>query len=82
MTADSPTGKVLERGDTGDNMARKKTDTPKRNGRVLGAYLSDELYRALTEFVRSNRPAPYHAEVLRVALEDFLAARGFWPPKK
>jgi hypothetical protein len=40
-----------------------------------------ELFSALEKYVAETRPAPTEAAALRIALEEFLEKRGFWPPK-
>lgn len=39
-----------------------------------------ELFDALTAYIEATRPQPTDSAVLRVALEEFLASKGFWPP--
>ena len=41
-----------------------------------------ELFAALERYVSESRPAPTEASALRIALEEFLEKRGFWPPKE
>lgn len=38
-----------------------------------------ELFEALAAYLAGTVPAPAKSAVLRVALEEFLAKRGFWP---
>ena len=38
------------------------------------------LFDAMERFIASSRPQPTESECLRVALEEFLQKRGFWPP--
>ncbi len=40
-----------------------------------------ELFAALEAYREATRPQPSEAECLRTALEEFLRAKGFWPPK-
>ena len=49
---------------------------------TIAAKVSVSLSEALEAFVSSNRLKPRLNSILVAALEDFLQARGFWPPKK
>ncbi len=40
-----------------------------------------ELFTALEKFVEEAKPQPTEAAVLRLALEEFLEKRSYWPPK-
>lgn len=39
-----------------------------------------ELFDAMERYIADTRPQPTEAASLRTALEEFLTARGFWPP--
>lgn len=41
-----------------------------------------ELFAAMEKYISETRPSPTEAAVLRIALEEFLEKRGFWPPKE
>lgn len=41
-----------------------------------------DLFAALEKYRAETRPQPSESECLRVALEEFLAARGYWPKGK
>ncbi len=43
-------------------------------------HLPGPLQEAFAKYLDASKPRPYKSEVLRTALEEFLAARGFWPP--
>lgn len=45
-------------------------------------HLSQELLAAFDEYLSKTKPEPSEASALRLALEEFLEKRGFWPPKK
>lgn len=53
--------------------------TPRVDPRLV-FHLSPELLDALTEHIEATRPKPGLSSVLRVAVEDYLRARGLWPP--
>lgn len=57
----------------------KKTSADRHTQPRESFHLSVELRQALIDYVDSQRPAPDKSEVLRVALEEFLERRGFWP---
>lgn len=62
-------------------MAKKRA--PKGSGRSgipRTIYLQPELQDALDRYIASLRPSPSYTGVAAAALEDFLRARGFWPP--
>lgn len=40
------------------------------------------LFDALGDYCRAQRPEIDEAAAMRTALEDFLSAKGFWPPKQ
>lgn len=41
-----------------------------------------ELFAAMERYIAETRPSPTEAAVLRLALEEFLGKRGYWPPKE
>ena len=41
-----------------------------------------ELFAALDRYATATRPSPTESAVMRIALEEFLEKRGFWPPKE
>ncbi len=43
-------------------------------------HMDPELHDALKQYLASIRPTPDKSATLRAALEDFLEAKGFWPP--
>lgn len=51
-----------------------------RTGASLSIWLSGPLMAALESFIHQSRPHPTKTSVIEAALEDFLAARGLWPP--
>jgi hypothetical protein len=70
-------------------MARKKKTTdeqqperqpPKRSGKPIQAYISDEMHDALQAFIENSRPRPTMTSVVEMALEDLLRKVGAWPP--
>ncbi len=44
-------------------------------------HMEPELHAAFMQYLASVRPTPDKSATLRAALEDFLQARGHWPPK-
>ncbi len=40
-----------------------------------------ELFEALAACIEATRPPPSESAVIRLALEEYLEKRGFWPPK-
>ena len=71
-----------------DGMAKNKSKSgpaaapePERKPQVaISLRMSKQLAEALDAYVHSLRPEPFTTSVLKTALEDFLAAKGFWPP--
>ena len=59
-------------------MTKKKPGPPKSAipSKNVGLKIPQPLFDALDRHVRKKRPAPTHQEVIRVALEDYLAAQG------
>jgi hypothetical protein len=56
------------------------TSSPPRPGqRALGVYIDDKLAAALSAYLGSTRPKTSKTAVVEVALEEFLAGRGYWP---
>lgn len=47
---------------------------------VIMGRLSVPISKALDAYFAGTRPTPPLNAVIRVALEDFLRAKGFWPP--
>lgn len=45
-------------------------------------HAAPELFAAMERYILEARPAPSEAAVLRIALEEFLEKRGYWPPKE
>jgi len=43
--------------------------------------VSPKLLEAIDAYIESLRPEPSRTAVWTVAMEDFLAAHGFWPPE-
>jgi hypothetical protein len=41
-----------------------------------------DLYDALERYLASLRPSPDKSTVYRVAIEDFLTDKGFWPTEE
>lgn len=70
-------------------MDSKKPSGRKRGRKPTGrtptvpllARVSPSLAEALQRYIDEQRPAPSQNSVLETAIEDFLAAKGFWPPK-
>lgn len=59
----------------------KRTAGVDRHTKPRKAFHADqELFDALERFINASRPAPTESECLRIALEEFLAKRGHWPP--
>jgi hypothetical protein len=73
-------------GSTIPDMAKKKTNKPGRpsSGRTptttIFARVPPDLGKAIDDYLDSLRPAPTLTAIVRVALEEFLQAKGFWPP--
>lgn len=74
-------------------MAKKKPGRPKKadSKRQTGIdrhadprkafHAPQELLDALERYRSETKPPPSEAGCLRTALEEFLAKRGYWPPK-
>ncbi len=60
---------------------QEEPDTKDRGPREV-FHMSQELHDAFISYCESARPTLQKSPVLRVALEDYLAAKGFWPPQK
>ncbi len=52
---------------------------PIRSGKPLNFWVDEKLRAALDAYLESARPTPTLTSALSVAVEEFLAARGFWP---
>lgn len=53
-----------------------------RHTKPRKAFHADQsLFDQLDRYLESARPQPSESECLRIALEEFLEKRGFWPPK-
>ena len=68
-------------------VAKKKTTKRPVPGRHAhpkeGFHLPSDLREALIKYIEESKPKPSKSEVIRVALEEFLAKHGRWPaPKK
>jgi hypothetical protein len=70
---------VANKRTTPDDSEGKK---PKRTGVPVYAYVDPELRHALDRYLEETRPNPSLTSALEVALEEFLKARGYWPPKR
>lgn len=66
-----------------DTMSRRKKDAPAPEPQGREAFqLPLTLIDALTAFTEAQKFPTTKSAVLRVALERFLEAEGFWPPSK
>ena len=63
---------------------KKKSATPRHQDRHkqprLVFHLPQDLYDVFKAHVGALRPQPNEAAVLRLALEEYLARKGEWPP--
>lgn len=55
-----------------------KTKQPSRTGSPLNVWLPDELLEALKKCVEASRPTTTAKAIVQVAVEDYLASKGFW----
>ena len=64
-------------------MAKKKTTKSgqKRPGKNLNIYIPADLRDALSGYIRGVRPKTTATAVAQMALEEFLAKQGVWPPR-
>src|SRR5437868_262324 len=71
---------LLERGMPPLMAERKKpkADADAKSKHSIGVRVSDQLLAALDEYIGRQEVPPERPAVLRKALEDFLAAKGFW----
>jgi hypothetical protein len=53
---------------------------PKRSGKPVQIYLSDELSDALDAYIEATRPKPTKTAAIEMAIEDMLRQAGNWPP--
>jgi hypothetical protein len=61
----------------------KRSRGENRHVQPRKAFHADQaLFDALERYIGSTRPQPSEAECFRVALEEFLEKRGFWPAKE
>jgi hypothetical protein len=51
-----------------------------RVGENLNVWVREEIVEALRAYLASVRPRTTKTASVEVALEEFLRARGFWPP--
>lgn len=76
------------------DMAKNKPGRPKKadSKRTLGVdrhadprkafHAPQSLFDALAKCIAETKPLPSEAAVLRLALEEYLERRGYWPPKE
>jgi hypothetical protein len=64
-------------------------DKPKKPGRpqtgrkptyILYARIKPSIGAALDAYIAATRPTPTQTSAVELALEEFLAKQGFWPP--
>lgn len=55
--------------------------SPRPGVQQISAYIRDELADAFERYLRETRPRPTRRSVFEAALEDFLSAKGYWPPQ-
>lgn len=69
---------------TTSDMTKKRSGGKRPQGRspadIIFARVPPPLRSAFRAYLASQRPAPSHTSAVIVALEEFLQARGFWPP--
>jgi hypothetical protein len=53
-----------------------------RGQRNLNVWIDDHLDAAFEEAVEAVRPRTHKTALLEVILEEYLAGKGLWPPKK
>ncbi len=58
----------------------EKTDERTRSGKAINVWIDSHLWEALRVYLLSQRPKPSTTSVVETALEDFLRARGYYPP--
>jgi hypothetical protein len=56
---------------------RPRKPGPVKTGKTVR--LPQDLWAAVEDYIAAQRPRPDLTEVLQVAVEDFLSAKGFWP---
>lgn len=61
-------------------LAVPKKKPPARSGAPVFAYVPQELRDALDDYLNKTKPKPSLTAAIETALEEFLQARGFWPP--
>jgi hypothetical protein len=64
----------------GPQPRRKRGQPDLANGYLIFARVRPDLRDAWKAYLSSLQPRCTSAAALEVAIEDFLAARGFWPP--
>ena len=65
-------------------MAKKPQTAPRKNyytGPRESFHMPPELHAAMLEYIGTLENKPGKSEVIRTALEKYLQAKGFWPPK-
>lgn len=58
----------------------KKIQKVVRKGESVQGYVPHELAAALKAFIETSRPRLTKGAILESAIEDWLRARGAWPP--
>lgn len=61
--------------------SKRQTGVDRHSDPRKAFHAPQELLDALERYRESTAPPPSEAGCFRVALEEFLAKRGFWPPK-
>lgn len=62
-----------------DPNSKRSQGVPRHTQPRKAFHAPPELFAALEKYIASTRPQPSESECLRVALEEFLEERGFWP---
>lgn len=63
-----------------DPLKRGRPATGKTPTTTVYARVRPELGKALDAYLADQRPEPTVTRVVETALEDFLEAKGYWPP--
>lgn len=51
-----------------------------RSGKPINVWIPEAVSQALDTYIRSQRLKPTQTVVITLALQEFLAKEGFWPP--
>ena len=74
--------KDKKRGRKPDPNSKRSLGVPRHTQPRKAFHGPAELFAAFERCISDMKPAPAESAALRLALEEFLEKRGYWPPKE